>query len=369
MIEYWASLLLAISFLLIGRRIGEGSLEGGATGHEVIKDRGGVPYSRICVVLSACVFIFLTGFRYGVGQDYFYTYVPYFTKVYYGGGQGDLEFGYYLLNWVVAQFTSDPTPVFFVCSVIFFFCTYSAIFRESSNPIMSVFLIFGMSFLFVFMNVMRQMVAVSILLYSIRFIERGKPVLFAASLVLASLFHSSALLFAVAYFFPRLKINPSVCLLIISCSLIFKPQLAGALNTLIGMTQYASYIGSRFDTGEAGNVVAAMNIVVMVFSIAVPYLEKVEVDGRHRLLLWCQMIATVVAILSGAIPLSQRLRWVFSLPSVILLPYTIQLMSSKHLRSLIQIAVVVLYVIYIAITIGMWNGNNVCPYQSVFFKE
>lgn len=371
MIAYGISLILAISLLILAKRYGALSTVDNQKGIKrilVCKDRSGAQYSLILVVLSASVFIFLTGFRYGVGQDYFYTYVPYFQRVYYGMGQGDLEFGFYALNQIVAWFTNDPTPVFFVCSLIFFICTYMAVFRESESPIFSIFLIFGMSFLFIFMNAMRQMVAVSILLFSLRYIENHKPIPFVISLLIASLFHSSAVIFAVAYFFPKLKINLFGGLVAVVVVFLFRSQIADVVNYVISLTSYAGYIGSVFDTKEAGNVIMAMNVIVLLFSLLIPYLEKTEMDKKYRLLVWCQMIATIVAILSGYIPLSQRIRWIFSLSSIVLLPLAVQKISSPQLRLLVQAAVVVLYVVYIYITIGLWNGNNVVPYQCVLFR-
>lgn len=150
--------------------------------------------------------------------------------------------------------------------------------------------------------------------------------------------------------------------------MLLKVPIASFVNTIIAKTQYAGYIGSIFDTGESGNVVIALNVVVLLFSAIVPKLYGGAYSERYRILLWCQLVATSIAILSGLIPLSQRLRWVFSLPSVILLPLAIDSISNIKLKFLIQLVIVVLYIVYIAITIGMWNGNNVVPYHSILMK-
>lgn len=365
MAPYWISLILAVGFMLAAQKPAK---------YEPNEDdaffagRDGRVYARWGVVCSALVFIFLTGFRYGVGQDYFYTYVPYFERVCLGLGQQDMELGYYGLNLLVSCFTHDPFPVFLICSLLFFSFTYAAIMRESSHPVFSVFLIFGMSYLFIYMNAMRQMVAVSILLFSLRYIERREPVKFIACVLVACLFHSSSLLFLIAYFFPRLKIGVLACSAAVLIFVALKAPIASLVNSVIAQTQYAGYIGSIFDTGETGNVIIAMNVVVLLFSAAIPKLTGKDYSNRYRLLLWCQLICTLVAILSGAIPLSQRIRWVFSLPSIILLPSAIDFIEDKRLKLIVQAVVVVLYVVYIAITIGMWNGNNVVPYQSILTK-
>ena len=353
MLPYWITLAFALCVLRLSQR------------SDVVTGR--TIYARWGVALSAGAFIFMTGFRYGVGQDYFYTYVPYFEKVCAGQAPADVEFGFYAINKLVSLFTTDPTPVFLICSIVFFVCTYAAIMRSSPHPVLSIFLLVGMAHLFVFMNAMRQLTAVSILLFSVRYIEERKPLRFAAALLAACSLHTSALLFAVAYFFPKLEITLPLCVgVVVGCAL-FKAPLADALLYVVSHTKYAEYIGSRFDTGQMGYVVAAINVVVLLFSAAVPCYYKKEIGGVYRILLWCQLVCAAVSIMAGAIPLAQRVRWVFSLPSVILLPMALDSIEDKRLRFVATLGVVVLYVAYVAITIGIRNGNNVLPYQNVLF--
>ena len=359
MTPYWVSLALSAGLMLAAQRAG---------GDSGVLARDGRKYAMWGVVASAAVLVALTGFRYGVGQDYLYTYASYFQRVRLGYGQQRMEPGFYALNQAVAWLTDDPTPMFLACSVIFFGFTYAAIMRESTNPALSVFLLFGMSFVFTFMNAMRQMTAVAVLLFSLRFVEERRPVPFAACVAAATLFHSSAAVFAVAYLFPRLRLTPADCALAVLAVAVARAPIASAVNSVIERTQYAAYIGSVFDTGETGLVVIAMNLVVLLFSAAAPVAFGKGYEPRYRLLLWCQLVAACVAILSGAIPLSQRVRWVFSLPAVLLLPSAIDAVGDKRLRFLVQLCVVALYVAYIAITVGMWNANNVLPYRSVFDK-
>lgn len=73
-----------------------------------------------------------------------------------------------------------------------------------------------------------------------------------------------------------------------------------------------------------------------------------------------------MSFLSGTVVLSQRIKWLFSLPAIILLPMTLHELRDARIRLIAETTVTVLYVIYIYITIGMWNGNSVIPYESYF---
>lgn len=117
MTVYWVMVVLAVGFMALGQFI---AVKGKHKKNQVLEAASsGEHYLTFSVVLSAFVYIFVTGFRYGVGRDYFYTYVPYFNNVYYSGKQGRMELGFYAINYLVSRVTSNPTPVFVICSIIF----------------------------------------------------------------------------------------------------------------------------------------------------------------------------------------------------------------------------------------------------------
>lgn len=363
MLPYWISLALSIVFLFASRL--QTAPQIGVTSSP---DTPKVSYAKWGVIASALVFIALTGFRYGIGQDYFYTYVPYFDQVRLGFSPHGMEVGYYALNWIVSRFSNDPTPVFLVCSLIFFFCTYSTILRESSCVPMSVFLLFGMSYIFIFMNAMRQMTAVSILFFSLRYIEDRKVVPFLLCVVVASLFHASSLIFCIMYWLLRIRVTLAICCLVPLLVLLLRGPISEFMIWVIGQTSYAGYIGSIFDTGETGPINALMNVIILLFSAVVPWMTKKGYSSRYNLFLICQLLCTAIALITGAIPLAQRVRWLFVLPSVLLIPDALNCIDNKGIRFLTELSIVLLYIIYIYITIGLWNGNGVVPYQSVFFR-
>lgn len=363
MLPYWISLALSIAFLYASRTQPLTSL-GEATASRTALPR----YAMWGVVASALVLILLTGFRYGIGQDYFYTYVPYFERVRAGFNPPDMEIGFFALNWVVSRFTSDPTPIFFICSVIFFICVYATVLKESACVPLSIFLIFGMSYIFIFMNAMRQMTAVAILLFSLRYIEERNIVSFGICIALAWLFHASSVIFVVMYWLPYVRLSLTACVVVPLAVLLLRGPLSDMLTYLISQTSYAGYIGSVFDTGETGSINTLMNITVLLFSAAVPWAMGESYSKQYNLLLWCQLLCACIALMTGAIPLAQRIRWVFALPSILLVPNALECVGNKGVRFLVGLVIIISYILYIYITIGMWNGNGVVPYQSVFLR-
>ncbi len=67
-------------------------------------------------VLSLLPYCLTMGLRYGIGTDYFYTYVPTFTLA--ANGTYTLEPGYQLLMRLVLFFTDNPTWMFLLCACV-----------------------------------------------------------------------------------------------------------------------------------------------------------------------------------------------------------------------------------------------------------
>lgn len=174
------------------------------------------------------------------------------------------------------------------------------------------------------------------------------------------------MVFLVAYLFTFIKLNAVVAVLTAGALFLSRTLIAQIMLSIVKMSSYSDYIGSQFDTGNSGNVVMAMNIMVFLFAALVPALEGKKYSSRYNLFLLFQLVAMTMSFLSGTVVLSQRIKWLFSLPAIILLPMTLHELRDARIRLIAETTVTVLYVIYIYITIGMWNGNSVIPYESYF---
>lgn len=362
MAVYWATILLSVLFSVASNVANQGRLEGARSKKSCTRTGS----SRSFITISCLTLILVTGLRYGVGQDFFYTYEPYYQFVSSTGEQGRMEIGFYLLNWVCSLITTKSWFMFLICSTIFFGFLYAAIYRFSPYPTLSIFLIVGTSYFFIFMNGMRQMIAAAILLYTLRFVLERKFLLFALMMLLACSFHSTAIIFLVAYIIPRINLSyRKMCILAIVL-VICSTFLVNLVRYLVSFnTYYAKYFDSVYDNNkEAGYVQIAMNIVVCAFGYVVIRKEN-QPSVLFKMLFALQLIALVFVCLAGKLVLAQRVAWYFGLSSVIFLPMCLYRIADKRVRLLVGITMVALYVVYIQITIGMENANNVLPYVSV----
>lgn len=350
MLIYWMGCILALSFAWVGMH----------AKHNPAREKA---FTRYMIGISALPLILIAAFRYDVGQDYLYTYVPYFQRVREGRVLKALEPIYHYINVIVAKLTGEYFWVFAVCAVIFLLLVYSQIFEDSPYPLLSIFLLFGMSYYFIFLNAMRQMVGCAILLYSLRFVKEKQLIKFCVCVLLAAGFHRSCIVFLVVYFLATIKINPKVVIIVTIVLFSLSKVVGKFLNNIVMQTDYAGYVGSVYDTGQQGYIVLAINVALVVFA-AFYYKNNFQYQMYFNL----QIIAMWIAAFSGELVLINRLRWPFGLPSIILVPIVISNVPREKMRTIFSIGIVILYFIYITYTIGIKNGNNVLPYQTIFSR-
>lgn len=321
---------------------------------------------RIAVVLfSALPMILVAALRYDVGMDYMHTYVPYFETVRDGflENYSKMEILYHLLNVAVAALGGDYVWVFAIAAILFYTMVYLQIFEDAPNPLLSIFLLTGMGYVFVFFNAMRQMMGCAILLYSLRYVQRRKLLPFFICVAIATGFHISCIVFVPVYWISGIRIRPMWVFILTAIVTVLSVVIAELVLYMVGMTKYAVYLQSVFDTGKTAYVMLAMNLLLLIFESFF-----YQNNAKYRMYYNLQLIALWTTIFSGRIVLMLRLLWVFGLPSVISLPLAMEGIENQKNRKLIASVICVLYVMYFIITVGINNSNTVLPYQTIFSR-
>lgn len=315
------------------------------------------------VFFSALPLIVISALRYDVGYDYLPTYVGYFRMIQIGmvNDGNRLEWLWHGINKVLVWMNADYMWLFAIAAVVFFLSVYSEIFRDSTNPALSVFLLVGMGYLFVSFNAVRQMMGCGILLFSVRYIEKRKFWKFLLCAMIAGGLHSSCYVFIAAYWLARIKIRPALAFILTAGVVVLMEVLTRLIHMVIAETAYSIYIASIFDTGETAYVMLAINVALLIFA-SVLYSD----DPRYRIYYNFQIIALWITIYSGQVVLILRMMWAFGLPAIILVPLSLENVRWKKYRRLVVAAIVLMYFLYTMYTVGVQNSNSVLPYQTIF---
>ena len=313
------------------------------------------------VLLSALPLFLIAAVRYDVGTDYMFTYVPYFRYLSWGKQLRDMVPIFHWINQIVLWLGGSYQWVFVICAALFSIFVFVHIFRDSPYPLLSIFLLYGLTYYFISLNASRQMVGCAILLYSLRFVQEKNWKAFLLCVLFATGVHYSCALFAVVYVIGKWAIKPVHAVALSGILFVFAGPVIRLALAIISSTPYGKYIGSEFDVDEGGQIILAIQIVVLILA-AWQYRD----DPKYRLYFNLHTVNTWLAAFAGQIVLIERIRWMFGLPSIILIPLALKNIQSPRLRFFVRVGVIACFAAYAYVVIGIRNGHAVLPYKTIF---
>lgn len=320
---------------------------------------------KFCFFLSFLILLLPHALRYGIGTDYFYTYVPYFKWI-GNGTKFYKEIIFTLLNKLIYDLTGDYRVLFFVCSFIFFYLMYRVIKKYSENISMSILLIFLLQIYFYSMNAVRQALAMAIILNAFELIKENKKIKFILICIIASMIHTSALTMIPLVFICNMNISrKKQIILMISI---------GGLSTVIGeilqsliikYTKYGWYYSSVFIEEKVSAILLLTNFLIFILNIMY-FPTKDKEDKSYKILTNINFCAMCLIMVSNFIPLVSRLIKYFTMFQVLLLPSIFRREKKAKNRMLIEFIVLSFLVATMFYQIYFLGGEEVLPYRSIF---
>lgn len=174
--------------------------------------------SRNTIIFLAVVSVSLVVLSYiradTVGIDY-PQYASYFSQVRNGGwsflisGENGyrIEPGYSLLNYFVSLFTGDVHIFMLVVSVFTVGLTAVLLYKYSPIPWLGMFVFVSFGFFGNSLSFLRQSIAISILLFAVRFLKEKRLLPYVLVILLAAGFHKATLIMIPVYFLAHIKVN------------------------------------------------------------------------------------------------------------------------------------------------------------------
>lgn len=203
----------------------------------------GKSYSKLLFCFLTFLLILHDGLRWEVGTDWFAYYDFYKSCI---SSESDFEIGYVWLNKLVYTLTGGDYTIFLFLLACFVYLSFQHLFKNYSvYPILSLLILYSSILPYLGMN--RQIIAICICLFSVKFILERKFLPWLILILLATLFHLSAIMFIVTYFLDK-KLSGKTIVIISILSLIV--ALSGIVNLL--PLDFFNNFGSHIaDRGEA----------------------------------------------------------------------------------------------------------------------
>lgn len=327
--------------------------------------------------LSMSPFIILSGVRYDVGVDYFYTY----TKIYDYVAQGlshaqvdalwNCEPGFWLLNKIIITMGGGYVWLFTITSAIIIALFWIAFYQQSDNLCLSILLFFCAETYFISLAYVRQFIALAVIFYGLKYTggDGIKNILkFIVCAAVAVTFHKSAIIMLPLVIAPYIKLHPSILTSAIIVISLFKDKFESLLITLLQYTPYANYIGSVYQSPSRFYLTRPVAYTA-VFVLACFIYKKCKNDRRYHLMLNVTALLILITVNFDIMPQLDRVTWYFEAIIALFVPYVLKNVENAWLRKVITIGVITMFSIFTYHNVVVCFSHGVVPYRIVFAPD
>ena len=257
------------------------------------------------------------------------------------------EGGFSVYTWLAAQIFPEAQWFLLLTAVVTVFCTARFISKNSEDPLISWITFICLGSMTFAMNGMRQALAMSICLLSYRYAREKKFIRFLLVVLLATLFHKSAMIFLLVYFLRNLRLNwQSLGLLvaIVAILLVSANSFASLYDSLTG-EDYAA--GESFESGGI-IVIAIYAIAIMGMLLFSKRLKEPQVFFPFALI---TIGFSLYLIRFLSTQMYERISYYFAYFLMLAFPLTFADMEKKT-RSIVRICFVIASIMLFAYRIG-----------------
>ncbi len=321
--------------------------------------------------LSLAVPLLLSSLRWEVGTDYV-TYGQLYTSLNQIDTLGEFVYqlpitepGYILLNFFVKAVFNTPVMVYAICALITLFFFYRAIedYHEKGSVMLAALVFFAL-FYSVTLNIMRQMIAVSIMFFATRYLFRQKYSMAAAWAVVAASFHVTALVVVVFWVIRGEQRWQKIARVAVFFALIAFLFGSMAFGSVLERIPFFSTLSLQPESSPG------VGLLLLRAPICLPLLlfrkRLVAHDERNRFWLVFLVFEVAFSHLGYIDSVFIRLALYFAVSWIVLLPQLVRCMPTRsdqyRMGAYVALVLAALWVFDVVIN----NNNGVLPYKSLF---
>lgn len=324
---------------------------------------------KLWVLLAALPFILVYGLRFEVGVDY-KTYLDFYN---YTKSTGKLKLvsylepGYVALNYLAVLVFREGYGIFLIVGILLILLLYRLIEQYRNDISVSLMLYsFFMVYFGVSCNVVRQMIAVMICANSYHCILNRKPGKFIFGVLVAALFHKSALFCILLYFLSYIRSSIGVFSFKISCCsmglfcILFQ-------NKMLSFMKYIKWYSGHFSGQNSGNGISGLAFLLYVVPtlILIGLTQNSLINKKRNyqfmvLLMWLQIPLQCCGVFN---PVIERMSLYCSIAQIILVPAIVKSIKDSLNRQIWEFVFKIWYLIYFVVMDIYLAGNAINSYQ------
>ncbi|WP_290033375.1 EpsG family protein [Ligilactobacillus cholophilus] len=321
------------------------------------------------IYLTLCLFFIwiLIAFRsYFIGNDTL-TYVGSFSALAntslstYGNNffsilfsKNRFEYGYVVLNKIIYFFSKNPRWLLIVSATIIVILLGYILYKYCEDSSLALIIFVTMGFMSGSMSQIRQYIAWAICIFSIKYIIKNNFVKYLITIIIAMLFHISAVIFFPLYWISKLKFNFLKCFsfsIIVMPIFIYFTQFSNLVGSII--SSYDNYDGQIANNGTTGYLSITINLITFILLLLLAvYLYKNQNILNNQIInlsLWMLFCGCLVMILSYKFSQFTRLSTYFTCAIMFLFPNGLNQLKSTELKNIVKILLISFMILYFVI--------------------
>lgn len=316
---------------------------------------------------AAGFFLFLilgtfSAVRDGIGVDYG-GYLLHIERI-VTGKLDYMEIGFQYLTKFLYAYTGSIPMVIGLCGYITCFFFLLAIYHQSKDKKMSIFLFLSWGYYFLTFNTVRNYLALAIAVYAIEFLIKRKNMKFLAMIIVAVSIHKTALVCLPVYYLANRKYRKEIYLLIVGIGpvlLLAKPWIRRMVFSI-----YAVYENGAYDTGDISWFNIGKALIVVILGLI--YYKKIENDSRLNFYFNLNVVSFMLYTFVYWIPEISRIGFYFNISSIFFLPNLVEILNEKN-KKVIQIFVYTTGIIIFFLLMLQFSSETIqlLPYKTWLF--
>lgn len=293
-------------------------------------------YEKLFLIIAFVELQFVSGFKVASGGDAEY-YVDLFVQIsqtrFKDLFEMDLDKGFLTYCYLISFISTKPQAIIFITSAIINVLVFNYINKYSRIKWLSVVLYVTFMYFFNAMNLLRFVLAYTILLYSHKYIVQRKLINFLLILCIAGSFHFSTFLYGIIYFIYPLKLNLKTIIIIGTPFVLASIYFMNLFEVLIQLNdRYVTYgeFGEFYQSAYANILQAVISIALFLFCVVFSRGKLQSYDEFDKLGILSLLIAALFSILSIKVMMIVRFVTLFSLISIVTIPNIISHIKNKQ---------------------------------------
>ena len=287
-----------------------------------------------------------------------------YLEMFYFPGLCYVEWGYCQLSKFIHFFGVEQYILFGGLALLVFGGMAVFIYRYSSNMVVSVLTYICLMYAFNSLNGIRQFLALSIIFIGFPFVQKRKFWFFLCVVLLASLFHKSAIICLSFYWLYTIKVNwKTTSLLVLGCLMVCLgfEQLSNLYTNFGG--DYAHYVSAEAESGRLATIIRLIvNGSVALFALT--FLgQSVKIYNSSAIpinfLILCACISVTGALVSLQAYNAERLVYYFYFFNMITIPNLLGCVRDKALKRLLCLVILLCLVAYGGVVLWSWETQGI----------